>query len=248
MILGSLSNLSLHRLNNCVQFARGLVSQCCLLCHAQSGRRILCKTCDYKLPRLAGPICRQCATPLPAGQRCGACFASPPRFDHVVAPFAYVLPIDALIQALKYGGRLLVSRPLADALASTIDERVDLLIPMPLSEARLRERGFNQAHEIARLVSRATETDLALNVCRRVRHNPPQAMLPWKQRAGSVRGAFVCDADLHGMRVAVVDDVVTTGATLNEIARVLKRAGASHVSGWSAARVLRHAVTPGPAN
>jgi ComF family protein len=166
----------------------------------------------------------------------------------LLAPFAYVFPIDAVVQALKYGGRLTLSRPLADALAATIDERVDLLIPMPLSEARLRERGFNQSHEIARPVSRITGIDLAADLCRRVVHTPPQAMLPWKERARNVRGAFVCDTDLSGLHVAVIDDVVTTGATLNEIARVLKRAGASRVSGWSAARALRHAVTPGTAS
>lgn len=245
MILSSLSNSYFCFLNSCLMIGHRLVLQCCLLCHANSGERILCENCDQKLPRLVGPICGQCATPLPAGHRCGSCLASPPYFDRLVVPFPYVFPIDALIQALKYGGRLTVSRMLADALAGKIDERVDLLIPMPISGARLRERGFNQAHEIARLVSRVTGTELAVDVCRRVGHGPPQAMLPWQLRARNVRGAFVCDAGLDGMRIAVLDDVVTTGATLNEIARVLKRAGAAHVSGWCVARALRHAVTPG---
>ena len=127
-------------------------------------------------------------------------------------------------------------------------ERADLIVPMPLSAARLRERGFNQAQEIARLVGRLRDTEVATHLCRRVMETPPQATLPWKARASNVRGAFVCDRDLSGARVAVVDDVVTTGATLNELARVLKRAGAAHVSGWSVARAVRHAVTPGPAN
>jgi ComF family protein len=193
---------------------------------------------------LVGALCRQCATPIPDGKTCGACLATPPKFDRLIAPFAYVFPIDALIHALKYGGRLVVARFLASALVPLIDEAVDLLVPMPLSDARLRERGFNQAHEIARHVGRARGLDITTSLCRRVINTPPQAMLPWKERARNVRGAFVCDAGVHGLRIAVIDDVATTGATLNEISRVLKRAGASHVSGWSAARALKQAGAP----
>ena len=237
-----------HFLNHCVQSGRSLASPRCLLCHAPCGPQAVCHACSGEFQRLAGPLCRQCATPLPHGRQCGACLAAPPRFDRLIAPFVYAFPIDALIHALKYGRRLIAGQPLAEALAATVDERADLIVPMPLSAARLRERGFNQAHEIARQVARATQIDVAIDLCRRVLEKPPQAMLPWKARARNVRGAFVCDRDLQGARIAVVDDVVTTGATLNEIARVLKRAGAAHVSGWSVARAVRHAVTPGPAN
>jgi ComF family protein len=208
----------------------------------------VCQACTREFQRLVAPLCEQCATPLPHGRQCGGCLAAPPRFDRLIAPFVYAFPIDALIQALKYGRRLMASRPLAEALAAQVDECVDLIIPMPLSAARLRERGFNQAHEIARAVGRATATDVAADLCRRVVDTPPQAMLPWKARAANVRGAFVCDRNLDGARIAVVDDVATTGATLNEIARVLKRAGAARVSGWCVARAVRHAVTPGPPN
>lgn len=235
-------------LNHCVQFGRSLVSARCLLCHAPCAPHAVCRACSGEFQRLVRPLCEQCATPLPHGRRCGSCLAAPPRFDRLIAPFVYAFPVDALIHALKYGRRLIASRPLAEALAATVDERADLIVPMPLSAARLRERGFNQAHEIARLVGPAIGTQVALDLCRRVVDTPPQAMLPWKARAQNVRGAFVCDRDLQGARIAVVDDVVTTGATLNEIARVLKRAGAAHVSGWSVARAVRHAVRPGPAN
>ena len=235
-------------LNYCLDFGRMLASARCLLCHAPSGARPVCRACAGEFPRLAQPLCNQCATPLPHGHQCGACLARPPHFDRLIAPFVYAFPIDALIHALKYGRRLVASRPLAEALAAAVDERVDLVVPMPLSAARLRERGFNQAHEIARLVGRISGTEAAADLCRRVMDTPPQATLPWKARAANVRGAFLCDQDLRGARVAIVDDVVTTGATLNELARVLKRAGAVHVSGWSVARAVRHAVTPGPAN
>lgn len=235
-------------LNHCVKFGRSLAAARCLLCHAPCGPHAVCRACSGEFQRLAEPLCEQCATPLPYGRQCGACLAAPPRFDRLIAPFIYAFPIDALIHALKYGRRLIASRPLAEALAATVDERADLIVPMPLSAARLRERGFNQAHEIARLVGRMTDTEVAVDLCRRVMETPPQATLPWKARAANVRGAFVCGQDLRGARIAVIDDVVTTGATLNEMARVLKRAGAAHVSGWSVARAVRHAVTPGPAH
>jgi ComF family protein len=149
-----------------------------------------------------------------------------------------------MIHALKYGGQLAVARFLASAIVPLITEPVDLMVPMPLSAARLRERGFNQAHEIARHIARATATGIAASVCRRVRDTPPQATLPWRARARNIRGAFACDEGLDGLRVAVVDDVVTTAATLNEISRVLKRAGAVSVTAWSAARTLRRATVP----
>lgn len=211
--------------------------------------KTLCAPCEAELPHLVGTLCRQCATPIPTpdGTICGACLAAPPKFDRLIAPFAYVFPIDALIHALKYGGRLVVARLLASALAALIDEPVDLVVPMPLSDARLRERGYNQAHEIARHIGRAKGLDISTSLCRRVMDTPPQAMMPWRERARNVRGAFVCDADLHGRRVAVIDDVATTGATLNELSRVLKRAGASHVSGWSAARALKTSWRTGSA-
>jgi predicted amidophosphoribosyltransferase len=110
---------------------------------------------------------------------------------------------------------------------------------MPLSAARLRERGFNQAQELARYVGRTLGVRVLERACRKIADTVPQAALPWGERARNVRRAFVCDADLSGLRIAIVDDVITTGATLNELARNLKHAGAVHVSGWFVARTLR---------
>jgi ComF family protein len=175
---------------------------------------------------------------------CGACLTAPPGFDRLVAPFVYAFPVDSLIQALKYGGRLVIARLLAEALVPLMDEDVDCLVPVPLSDARLRDRGFNQAHEIARGVGRATRLKVVATLCRRVHDTPPQALLPWKERPRNVRGAFVCDSDVKGACVGIIDDVATSGATLNELSRVLKRAGAARVVGWSAARAVSHAAMP----
>jgi ComF family protein len=160
----------------------------------------------------------------------------------VVAALTYAFPADALVRALKYRGGLACARPLAAALADALDPESypDLVMPMPLAPRRLRERGFNQAMEIARLVGAEFGLRITANACGRSREGAPQASLPWKERAANVRNAFVCELDLGGKTVAVVDDVLTTGATLNELAATLKRRGAREVWGWIVARTPPH--------
>lgn len=215
-----------------------LLPQACWLCGAPSGTTPICVECDADLPRLPQNRCTVCALPLASGAVCGQCLQSPPRFDRISAVFGYRFPVDALIRAFKYGGRLALAQPLGEALAQAAAPDVDAIIAMPLARGRLAERGFNQAQELARVAAARTGIPLLPFVCRRVIETPPQAALPWKERAKNVRRAFVCDTDLTGMRVAVVDDVLTTGATLNELARVLRKAGAREVSGWVVARTL----------
>ena len=183
--------------------------------------------------------CPQCALPTSHGEVCGACLSQPPHYDAVVAAFAYAWPLAPLVQRYKYSGNLALSSLLGQTLASRVaGHGVDLIIPMPLAAARLRSRGFNQSLEVARVVSRTTGVPVAASACRRVRDTAPQTALPWRERARNIRGAFVCDADLTGKRVAVIDDVMTTGATLNELARNLRKAGAAEIRGWMVARTL----------
>ncbi len=215
-----------------------MLPQHCLLCTAPALTRLLCAECYAQLPWLPTLHCPQCAIPTSSGNLCGGCLSHPPRFDAVTAAFIYAWPLAPLIHHYKYAGNLALARLLGEALAVPANRAVDCIIPMPLSPARLRERGFNQAQEIARVVSRATGIKLAAEACRRVRDSAPQATLPWKERAKNIRGAFVCDADLSGLRVAVIDDVLTTGATLNELARNLRKAGAIEIQGWVVARTL----------
>ena len=186
--------------------------------------------------------CPVCAIPDPTGEPCGRCLNKPPHFDRVVAPFMYEFPATVLIQGLKYRGNLACARPLAAGLAEALEKEPypDLIIPMPLARARLARRGFNQAMEISRWVATDYGLDISVDVCHRTREGTPQAALPWKQRATNVRNAFVCDVDVNGKSVAVVDDVLTTGATLDELALSLKRRGAREVIGWIVAR------TPAP--
>ena len=186
--------------------------------------------------------CPICAIPEPTGELCGHCLHKPPLFDRVVAAFMYEFPATVLIQELKYHGNLACARPLAAGLASALDAEPypDLIMPMPLARGRLAARGFNQAMEIARRIAAEFGLDITVDACKRTRESTPQAALPWKQRATNIRNAFTCDIDVEGKSVAVVDDVLTTGATLNELALTLKRRGAREVIGWIAAR------TPAP--
>jgi ComF family protein len=116
----------------------------------------------------------------------------------------------------------------------------DFIVPMPLHPIRLRERGFNQAMEIGQSVSRHFGAALLPTACKRIKDTPSQAGLPWKEREKNIRNAFVCEANLTGRRIAILDDVLTTGATLNELAKVIRQCGASEVTGWIIARTPRH--------
>lgn len=233
-----LSNWRAAVLNRCIDFAQRALPATCVLCGALADRQALCSACEAALPALPVDHCAVCAVPLTSGAVCGACTNVPPHYERVTAIYAYDFPVDAMIHAYKYGGRLALAPLFAHALAHAVSGDVDAIVPMPLGPARLRERGFNQAHEIARCLGRRLHLPVAVNACRKVSDTPPQAALPWKERAKNVRGAFVCDADFAGQRVAIVDDVMTTGATLNELAKSLKRGGAAEVYGWVVARTL----------
>jgi ComF family protein len=207
----------------------------CFLCHGGS-RGLLCDACRCELPHLAGELCPRCALPAPGGALCGRCLAEPPAYDATTAVLAYDFPADALVHALKFRGELALAPFLGRLLLKAIQhQQFDYVIPVPLSSARLRSRGFNQAVEIARHLARGR---LDLDACVRDQDAAPQMELPWDERRRNVRGAFRCRRPLTGATVAVVDDVMTTGATLDEIARTLKRAGAARVVNWVVARTL----------
>lgn len=212
----------------------------CLLCGATVQSAPLCPGCRDDLPQLPEARCPQCALPSPGGSVCGACLRRPPAFEHAEAVHAYAFPLDVLVRHCKYRGGLemtdLFARELAGRVAGR--DRADLLIPMPLHPRRLGERGFNQAAEIARRLSARMGIPWQPHVCRRVRDTPPQAGLDLKARRRNLRGAFACDGDLSGLRVALVDDVMTSGASLDELARTVKKAGADSITAWVLARTL----------
>jgi len=219
--------------NTCVRNVQTWAGEDCLLCGGEGGPELLCAACIAELPALPAS-CPRCALPSPAAALCGSCLNHPPHFDATLALWRYEFPCDGLVQALKYRARLALAGFFARSLAARTMPEVDLIVPMPLHPKRLAERGFNQALEIARHLGRPIEPRGVL----RVKHTLPQTDLPYEERAKNVRGAFLCKPDLSGASVAVLDDVMTTGATLNELARALKRAGATRVENLVIARAV----------
>ena len=225
-----------------------LLPSTCALCGA-SGRDTLCPGCrtQYVKPRKA--CCVQCAMPLTGGAaaRCGACLDDAPSYDATVAAADYGAPLDQLVLALKFGGRLalapLFAHLIRDALLHAPQAPLpDLLIPVPLGERRLVERGFNQALEIARPLSQALGIRLAPRAAMRLRETDAQSTLHPEQRRKNMRGAFSVTPSfagkLEGLHIGVVDDVMTTGETMNEVAATLKRFGAARVTNFVFARTL----------
>jgi ComF family protein len=221
--------------------AAHLLPGSCLLCASNSATSLLCPACTADLPQLPAALCPQCGEETTLGERCGACLKDPPAFARTIALFRYEFPVDRLIQALKYGHQLALAAWLGHRLGERlVAEDYDLLLPLPLHPSRLRTRGFNQSLEIARVTSRVLGIPLNPGILTRIRATPPQAELPLKERARNVRGAFECARDLAGIRILLVDDVMTTGSTLREAARILKLHGAGQITVAVAARALRH--------
>ena len=235
-----MSILSRQPLNIRLLLKQLLPAQPCLLCGALSHDGVWCAACDADLPWLDEPHCPLCALPTPNGLTCGRCLMKHPLFDRTVAPFSYTFPIDRLVQALKFNEQLQLADALAKRIALRINILPDYIVAMPLYPTRLKERTFNQSHEIARYLSKQLDIPLLPHACRRRRDTLPQASLAWKERTRNLRKAFACDKDFSGKHVAMVDDVMTSGASLNELALALRRAGANEVSAWVVARTLPH--------
>lgn len=217
-----------------------LPAQPCLLCGTASHHGVWCSACDTALPRLPAAHCPVCALPTWEGAICGHCLRRPPQFSRTVAPYAYAFPLDQLVQAFKFGASLQLAHSLAGKLAECVKVMPDCIVPMPLHPVRLRERGFNQSLLLAHHLGDKLNIPVLSDACQRVRNTAPQSALPWKERGKNMRKAFDCSAAVAGKHVAVVDDVMTTGASLNELAHALRRAGASEVSTWVVARTLPH--------
>lgn len=217
----------------------------CLLCAAPADAWGLCEPCLADLP-WNRDACARCALPLPEGlATCPACRAATPPQALTLCPLRYEFPVDYLVGRLKYGGRLVHAPVLGELLNAAVGEHPGALprclLPAPLHPRRLARRGYNQALEIARPVARFTGLPLETRLLRRCRATAPQMTLDRAARAGNPAGAFAVDparlaALGPGLSVALVDDVMTTGATLGAMAQVLLEAGVERVEYWVVAR------------
>lgn len=222
-----------------------LIPGCCLLCNQRSNTGFdLCTLCLQALPVL-GDCCRHCGAPLCSEalntRCCGTCLCKPPSFDNTLVPFLYQDPIIPLVAKLKFHRNLSVGRLLGSLMAQHIKQRTmetmpSLLVPVPLHPKRLRQRGYNQAIIIAEHLSYQLDIPLTRTQCKRIRNTATQTQINAKHRSANVNNAFVCSMQNPPTHVAIVDDVMTTGATVNEVSKALKKAGVAKVSVWCCAR------------
>jgi ComF family protein len=243
---GSLStNMTLSVDSAFDRFEGWLLPPRCVLCNApgQPGCLDLCADCERDFPSLPQP-CPRCGlvrSGPPRDGACDPCRAEPPPYDRCHAAFEYAFPVDGLVQSLKYGGKLSVARVLGTLLARSVAQRglhldVDVLVPIPLHPGRHAERGFNQSFEVARWVARGVRRPCDPRRLVRTRATLPQVGLPTAERATNLGGAFAVAGDIAGRRVVLIDDVVTTGSTIGEASRALRRAGAFSIDVWCVAR------------
>ena len=225
------------------QARRWLWPRSCLLCQARAAAgKDLCAACDRSLPRVqaACPCCGAPGAVVGTTALCGECQKHPPAYDGTRAVFRYATPVDRLIQHLKYHGRLELSRVLGGYLAEHMpildDPLPDVIVPVPLHVSRLRERGYNQALEMARNVAGQLRVPLDRHGTQRIRPTAPQTELPRDQRRKNMRDAFTASQAFAGQRIAIVDDVMTSGHTVNALAECLRRSGAREVRVWVVAR------------
>jgi ComF family protein len=228
-------------------------NQSCLLCdEAADGDTPLCMACETELPWL-GDHCQTCALPLPAaGLTCGQCLKQPPAFENVIAPWSYNFPIDSLITRFKHSAKWPFGHLLAELLVQAVQHRFeddlprpDLLVPVPLATRRLRQRGFNQAAMLARWLSSRLDLPCDERLLLRTQDTSAQQVLNANDRRRNLRNVFALapGAAVEGRHLALIDDVLTTGATAQALARLLVDAGATRVDVYCLARTPKPGET-----
>lgn len=216
----------------------------CVLCAQPSPSICICSACRQDLP-WTGLHCQQCGLPLlnEGDEICGQCVQHAPPFQRTICPLRYEFPVDRLVQALKFKRQFAEGRVLSHLLCEHVIQQgfelPDILIPVPLHRLRMIKRGFNQAFELGGYAARVLGIPLHTSGLRRHRNTTAQLGLSRRQRRRNIRGAFYWRGrNRPGDHVALLDDVMTTGTTVSECARVLKKAGARRVDIWVAARAI----------
>lgn len=215
----------------------------CLLCGATclTGQPQLCQPCLHELPWHTSPRCPQCALPSTHGEYCGQCLRHSPAFDHTFALLRYAYPLDRLLQQFKYQQRLDCGQVLIESVLQQWPHppaNADVVLAMPVHLNRLKQRGFNHAALLATALARHWQLPYAPENVKRIKDTAPQAGLDMRTRTRSLRGAFISQP-WQEQHVMIVDDVMTTGASMHALAHVIKNAGASSVSAVVVARTLK---------
>ena len=231
--------------------ARALLPSACALCGMGCDAAV-CQPCQNQFLAPRGPRCRRCANPIGAAEpqrQCGACLSQQPAYDATIAAADYSSPLDELVLQLKFGGALALAPWFGQAVHDAVMARdgfepPNVLCPVPLGPRRLVERGFNQALEIARPLSRSLGIPLRAALAIRALDTAAQSGVAPAQRRKNIRNAFIVAPDalalVRGQHIGVVDDVMTSGATLHELAATFKRFGAARVSNFVFARTPPH--------
>ena len=213
----------------------------CFLCKSISHNgQLICEYCQPTLPWNA-LACHQCARPLKVStplDLCGECLQKPNELDHCFAPLRYQQPISNFITQLKFNKKLLYSKSLSQLFLKSLSGKLlpDIIIPVPLHSKRLRQRGFNQALELAKPISKKLKIPIIKYDCIRIKNTQAQSELPLHKRISNIKNSFQYKGNIAKKNVVIFDDVLTTGNTLNELAKTLKHHGARTVSAWCIAR------------
>jgi ComF family protein len=202
-------------------------SHSCFLCGQMHREKTLCESCQKLLP-CAGIFCQICGITLTQSGICGQCLKQTPIYQRVLPCFWYEEPLQTLIQEYKFHQKLCLTPVLGTLMAEKIAyyyknySYPEYIIPMPIHFKRLRERGYHQVHELAKILSRQLSIPIALKACQRIQHTPPQSSLPFKQRKDNVRKIFKANK-IPYQHIAIVDDVITSGETISSLCHALKK-------------------------
>ncbi len=219
----------------------------CLLCAANSSGLDLCEGCQADLPRNQS-ACQRCAHPLEISAvktilTCAHCLKKPPSVDHSTVPFLYQNPISFMVKQLKFHNQLVYAPLIAHLISQVLQQEENLphlILPVPLHSKRLQQRGFNQSQQIAQHIAKQLNLSCRHDLVARQKNTTSQTELNTALRQQNIKGAFRVIKPIIAKRVAIVDDVMTSGATANELAATLKQAGVEEVQLWAFARAGRH--------
>lgn len=212
----------------------------CVLCgDYHHGTFAVCTECQLFFAPINNP-CRYCSLPLANADFlvCGQCIKKPPYFDSVISYYRFEEPLRTLLHDFKYKKALYLRSFLAQLMINAFQSKIfkpDCLVPIPLHPQRLRERGFNQAAELAKLLAKQLNFPCNTRLCQKIINTPPQVGLNHKQRRKNLRHSFTVRANNY-QHIILIDDLLTTGSTANEVARILKQQGVKRVDLWCCAR------------